>query len=113
MPNRDGTGPKGRIPRRKNRWSSKRNLSCSENQKEEELLSFDSFKNIALSLLFLKTVSSVLTAVPALLTVVKKKPFLEDQSKNELIDLKTGKKVGYQIESQKIAEIENRNSSSR
>ena len=49
----------------------------------------------------LKTIGFVAAIVPALLPVFKKQILIEDKQAKKLIDLKSGKQIGYQIESEK------------
>jgi hypothetical protein len=104
MPNRDGTGPSGKRMGRIARWSSNQNLGCAGKQPNGQLPSIDQTNNKVILSMTLKIIGCSLALIPAIFSAIKKTPLIEDKSQNELIDLRTGEKTGYQIKSKEISE---------
>ncbi|MBT4288221.1 MAG: hypothetical protein HOD92_12875 [Deltaproteobacteria bacterium] len=101
MPNRDGTGPRGNGFNCRDRRSPRKSIKCQRTQQNNYLPIFDQIRKPLFSSMVLKTIGFVAAIVPALLPVFKKQILIEDKQAKKLIDLKSGKQIGYQIEPEK------------
>ena len=101
MPNRDGTGPRRSGLNCKDKRSSRRSMQCLRKPQNNYLPTFDQIRKPLLSSVALKTIGFFAAIVPALLPVFKKQVLIEESQPKKLIDLKTGKQIGYQTDVQK------------